>query len=185
MSEIQDCFWSRGLCRILPWRLDNYISGIVVMSQHNYGLDDGFWCVINTLTRRMPHGKCYVAYLDTFLFSSWQFADIIMRILAMLCASNIAARAPNAQNFSAPLTWATVGGPDVALDFICCFLPLIHKSLFSEMKVVCPHRPAPVRQRVLNGRAIRAFSLRMELNFIACVRPKLSGMNALFTETSL
>lgn len=78
----------------------------------------------------------------------WQFADIIMRILAMLSASSSAVRAPNAGNSlrrrPGPLLDSQMF-PLNCYGFICCFRPR-YKSLVSGMKFV-----RPTRLGVLNG----------------------------------
>lgn len=83
----------------------------------------------------------------------WQFAGIIMRILAMLSAGSSAVRKPNPGH-------SPRHGPGPPLDaqmfplnryrFICCFCPH-YKSLVSEIKFVCP-----TRLGVLIGRGLFA-----------------------------
>lgn len=106
----------------------------------------------------------------------WQFAGIIMRILAMLSACSSAVRKPNPGH-------SPRHGPGPPLDaqmfplncyrFICRSCPR-YKSLVSEIKFACP-----TRLGVLIGQGLFAppsFRTSMKpLIFIASVRPKLSG----------
>lgn len=106
---------------------------------------------------------------------AWQFAGIIMRILAMLSAGSRAVRKPNAGNSPrhGPGPLDAQMFPLNCYRFICCFCPR-YKSLVSEIKFVCP-----TRLGVLIGQGLfapLAFRTSMKpLIFIASTRPKLSG----------